>query len=216
MPYGDMPGIELDFYAQTLDILRSVKVHSSISERINQGIEIAKANRPRGIGWLSIHAYSFNGSNGYATFYEQRETGTGFYYRLRTVEEMPGSIEQEVKISDYAVKPLAPGRSANWLIAIRSLEDGKLLHREDGQSRAIHADLHDCLQAKGTDLKPGIFHPRTNEDYKMIKLKLSKATAVLGKLHRESLMTDLDHLDPLVYDYVAMPITFRFLGPKFW
>lgn len=214
--YGDLPSTQSDYFANYLDgrlnlVWRSGKEAAKAREKFEQ---YALKQRPKPVGGLSIGAYHFNQAIGHAIFYETRGKGTGYYYRLRTVRESHDYQQPAVIISDFAVKPTAPNRSINWLIATRNAIDDSLLERDDRMRPQPTAERW-LRTWKGTDLSPGSFHPTNNEDYQRVKLRLLEALTILGKMSANSTINDMSCIPDQIRGHLSSPVTYSSTGPEF-
>ena len=213
-PYGDLPSTDNNLSANLLTVLPNLKLRPE-QEKIRDGyMPTLRKIRPQGVGALSIHSYMFNEQLEYATFYERREKGTGFYWRLRTVKECQDQPEPAIIIADYAIKSVAPNRSINWLVATRAMNDGYLLHRND--KRQPSSSLEWSYKSwKGTDLLPKSFSPLQAADYERVKLRLLEAITVLGKMNRANIVYDLAYAPPAIAKHLESPVTYQYLGSRF-
>lgn len=212
-PYGDLPATEYNLFANLITVLSNAKLNPRQAAFVDERMPVLKQCRPRGVGSFSLRMFTFNNNLGYATFYERREKGTGYYWRLRTVKEHQDKPEPALIITDYAVKSTAPNRSINWLVATRSAKDDFLFEREDGPGTNRSEEWSYRTWA-GTDLMPGNFHPRNAEDYQRVKLRLLEATTILGKIGRLNAISDLSYVPVPVALHLANPVVYRMLGPK--
>lgn len=165
-----------------------------------------------------VHMYSrhwceLNGQPQAAVIYEQKQKGTGYYLKLRTVRE----LDEEVAVSDYAIKVDAPNRSINWLDMWFSKQTGELVMRDDKKS-PIHTDrvweIIKSMSMVGVDIEPGNFNPVTPEDFENAKMRLLKASTILGKLSAKTEVSDITDYPVPLQDYIANPFTYSLFGPR--
>lgn len=215
-PYGDVPATQIEYFAAFLDgrLPLAPKPGAKAAKAREAFIKYGKEQRPKAVGSLSMGAYFFNRAIGYATLYETREKGSGHYYRLRTVKERDDLPQPAVVISDFAIKPIAPNRSINWLIATRDANDAFLLDRDD-RNRPDSREESSWRTWRGTDLTPGSFQPKTEADYERVKLRLLEAATILGKIGSTNLISSVIDLPEKIGWHLALPVVYSSRGPQF-
>lgn len=169
------------------------------------------------ISWRSVHAYPKNDTIEASVFYEQRAKGFGHYYRLRTAtvqEEVDGHI---MDLTDFAIKTTAPKRSIRWSIA-RILLDGDnpglleldVSHTDDPLTSLLKGGL------VGDDLTPDQWHPKTNEDYTIVKGRLLHVVTLLSKLSCKTVIQTPADLPPVLRQPISYPLYYNIggIGPS--
>lgn len=169
--------------------------------------------RLRPVHIYSRHWYELNGQPQAAVMYEQRQKGTGYYLRLRTATEQ----DNEVAVSDYAVKADVPGRSVNWIDMWFSKETGRLVLRDDKKPPTYLERVNEIgksMSMRGVDIEPGNFNPVTPEDFENAKMRLLKVATILSKLSQKTQVEDLVLYPQALQSYIARPYTYSLFSPR--
>lgn len=171
--------------------------------------------RPKPVNMYSRHWFTFNGIGQAAVVYEQRQRGTGYYARIRTVRE----LDEDVAISDYAIKTTSPDRSINWMDVWLSKATGQLVSRSDKKKPTYLESVHEGVMSmglRGTDLEPGHFHPQTPEDYEKARTQLIRVAAIAGNLSTATVVRDLQDYPAPLQRYIANPFPYSPRGPRIY